>query len=512
LRRLLFYVLLCTCFIVTITHADSYDLRNVDGTSYVTPVKNQGSYGTCWCFGTMASIESSILMQGNWLGLGTVPDLSENNLNNGVGFYPIPVDQGGDYRMSAAYLTRGSGPVYESDDPYHNTSTPIDQPVHYYVRDIEWYNAGQDLSNIGEVKNALTTYGAVSTCIYWYGIYFNASKGSYYQPAADTNLPNHSVTIVGWDDAKVTQAPQPGAWLCKNSWGSTWNGDGYFWVSYYDKHAAKDPEMGAVSFHNVVPAFQQRIYGHDDHGWCAEKDYAYAMNAYNAAEAGQLAAVGFYTVEPDVEYVIRIFSTLENGTTSGLLAEKSGSYDAAGYHTLDLDAPISVANGEAFYVSLYVNNGSQAVDMTVMKNVLLAGETTYSGYLVESEANAGESFYSVDGSLWADLYDVQSDHSANWCIKVLTLPEIGDCNNDHLIDGVDLAMWQQHDDPLGLNENTFAMGDWIVDGRIDGADLALWQQNYRPIGVAETVPEPGTLMLMLCGAAWLGGVRRKKRM
>ncbi len=51
----------------------SYDLR---AEGRVTPVRDQGPFGTCWSFAAIGAAESSYLTQG----LGGTPDLSEMHL------------------------------------------------------------------------------------------------------------------------------------------------------------------------------------------------------------------------------------------------------------------------------------------------------------------------------------------------------------------------------------------------------------------------------------------------
>ena len=419
-----------------------FDLRDVGGRNLVTAVKKQ-SGGTCWTHATAAGLESNLMLSGAWATQGESGEanLAEYHIDWWNGFNQhfnsdtapqkngLTVHEGGDYLVATAYLSRG-GAVRDVDGQSFNQ--PPSQTAagyhYYYPRHVEWLASEDRADAVQRIKQALMTHGVVGTALSWATKFFNATNATFYQPVSNTDEANHAVAIVGWDDNKKTQAAKPGAWLIKNSWGTEWGKQGYFWISYEDKFAGRHADMGAVVFRDVERLAYDRIYFHDYHGWRDTKKGAlHAVNSFvakgpsarhaaGASAREYLKAVSFYTTEHDSDYMVRVYKVFDGNTLTNEVAFIGGREANKGFHTVDLPFEVALEPGEKFHVSVELSKGGHAFDRTSDVPVLLCGPRTWT--IVKSKASAGESHYLKDGQ-WVDL--TRDDATANFAIKALTI-------------------------------------------------------------------------------------------
>ena len=193
----------------------SLDWRQLNG---VTPVKNQGSCGSCWAFAATAELESFVKI---YYGLET--NLSEQQV---VSCNPYGADCDGGWATAAYFVFQHTGAVLENCAPYLAANPPTapctqDEFLKYAWTDGYDYIA----NNVEQIKTALQN-GPVCTGIDASPEFEAYSSGCYDVPGQQVN---HLVLIVGYDDRACGGA---GAWLIKNSWGPDFGEGGYIWVKY----------------------------------------------------------------------------------------------------------------------------------------------------------------------------------------------------------------------------------------------------------------------------------------
>lgn len=417
----------------------SYDPR---GTEQETPIRNQQDTGACWAFGALKALESDCLMKG--ILTKDTADLSENHLAwyayHALDDTTSPLygdhmsrdyvsdrasyNKGGNADVAQAVLANKWGAVAESEAPFDtasnmasvmkNAASSLRTQSLIQLTDSECYDPylASDITSRNEIKEAILTHGAMDVALYYNpnlsSRYYKETNGVYASYAYDMmgiDQANHCVTIVGWDDDFNNfskDAPESGAWLIANSYGTNYSKDenGYFWVSYYDPSLCE-----YYTFEGVSADTYQTIFQYDGNGW---------NNSLRSPEEVKTANV--YTVD-----IYRSVSGKDptNGTQIKE-ASVSGNFAKTGYHTVQIPKEVRVADGEKFSVVItYATVDDSAC-------VPLEGQNDpQNGHCYS--ASAGQSYtYFAEDAKWYDntaisVDGVQYDLN-NACIKVFGNP------------------------------------------------------------------------------------------
>ena len=198
----------------------SFDWRSKEGYNWLTPIKSQGSCGSCWSFATIGGVESQIKISENDPNYNV--DLSEQYLVS-----DCCVDCGdcdGGWNGNALEFIQYYGvsdelcyPYTAMDSSCSNRCSNWDSRL-WKIDNFEY--SAQDRDSI---KQLLVDKGPLISSMTMAGSF---DGNNVYRCNGNTGG-WHAIDIVGYNDAG-------GYWIVRNSWGSDWGpfGNGYFYVGY----------------------------------------------------------------------------------------------------------------------------------------------------------------------------------------------------------------------------------------------------------------------------------------
>ncbi len=248
-------------------------------------------------------------------------------------------------------------------------------------------------------------------------------------------LMNHAVTIIGWDDNYSAsnfladhQPPADGAWIVRNSWGSNYGIDGYFYLSYYDQ-TLRLPETFDFLLTDDPQTSQVDIMGYDfmqaDRISSVHMDESCGIaNIFTMESDNVLSDISILTANLNTEVTVAIYLLNEDATspTDGTMLEIiTDTFMYSGYHRIPLNYHYAVPEGSRISIvqeqrsettkgTIYTIPYTSGTNETYM-NLTNEFEADFITYWFEGKIGEGESFVCVDGK-WYDWADIIAELQA----------------------------------------------------------------------------------------------------
>ena len=315
-----------------------YDSRDL---GIIFPARDQGQTGTCWAFTACEAIRT--LYHKNNIECKQLAPIVYVNCAKELGFTKVNLKEGGNEDIVAAMNARLLTPVYQENVP-EITNWDNECPSYEYCH-IHGYVMGTNQLPEDDhiaIKEAIMKYGSLFSSMMYEKEYFNEITNFYEYIGKKT--PNHAVNIIGWDDSK-------GAWIVKNSWGTSFGENGIFYVSYNDCLISKKP----VAFDQFVDKSDiDNVYGYSNTGPTNSFGFdpnipTSVMIAYDIEENESIEYISTFIINPYTKLNILVRTSDDKNTilynSNEIIVEDVGMY----LHKLN--KPV-VSNGESLLVEI----------------------------------------------------------------------------------------------------------------------------------------------------------------
>ncbi len=370
----------------------SYDLRNVNGTSYVTDIKNQGSLDLCWSFTAVEQAESYAKKKLNKSYVFSTRQMDYACSTNGIKDYENEngsreLASGGNYFISSVLLSNGLGLVNESVMPFSNTTEKKElSEVLNFGNSIYELDSTMKLPAItrntttSERKNIISL---LKQLVMEYGGAYVGTEGPGYSCSAvnaDSTYGGnyiirvddtceldggHAMQIIGWNDnytykycktgtkhtsnisnCSGTVVTGTGAWLLRNSWGSTYP---YVYLAYesfdddFNVFTSLSPMASRNwdnNYHKTVEAYT--LYFNSSYS----TNFTKSINTHEKVQK-----VKFYSYGKNGSYTVSISSNKESYPNI-----KTVNVSYPGIVTVDLSNLNVVITDSSFTVEVTSNN------------------------------------------------------------------------------------------------------------------------------------------------------------
>lgn len=347
LSKKAFAGLLLIPFCLSLGSCDSMRIKKIVSKPYYslteeglgTPVKEQLE-GVCWVMAASTSMESNYLVRyGKEISIdpySLLYDVFDEEREEG--YFPIVPeimgDIGGDYTMVTGAATNG---FINTDADGNETFWVVTDATTYIDPTTE------------EIKEALATNGAIAIDTVDKDSDFGTFDGFKTLNDPTSDLLDHAVCIVGWDDNFPIEnyripAQENGAWIAQNSHSELFGNDGFYRIAY-ESHIEAYTSFSISDEYTAVDSLTEGIGSTIEIEGCDVNGITCA-NYYEGNDT--ISAVGTYLVNPGMKVEVEIFE----GLFGKSLAKTDAEFEYAGYHTIDLPKEIDV-NGYTVVITYY---------------------------------------------------------------------------------------------------------------------------------------------------------------